>query len=428
MFVLLAALLTVPWSFWVIGSAYDRALREKTESLAARVRIQVSNSGWWYSTPDQVLEPLRTELFGDDAVQAVAFLDFRRNGVAAVRKSAQTPLPRSPQEVKSLLDADPSSYRVFYTWVEQGKPRGMIYMDFSRRGLWNHFWDSYWGLLKTVSIFTAVGIVLISTVAIAAYQFWTRAGKQRRRAELEQQGMLAERGLAAAVLAHEIRNPLAALRFQLHSLRRNCGDPQRVSATADTIDAELLRVQQLLQNYLAHERAQSLSVEAVDLQGAAQSLRALMAEMLRESGTRLEISSPPAPVLVACDPHALRQVLINLVLNAQQAMGRGGLITVAIGRQDEFGTISVADTGPGIPEEMRDRLFKPFATSKKDGSGIGLALVKRFVDNFGGSVQVESAPGQGAKFTLRLPLHGQAPSEASGAESIAGSVRPGAIT
>ena len=85
-------------------------------------------------------------------------------------------------------------------------------------------------------------------------------------------------------------------------------------------------------------------------------------------------------------------------------MGKGGTITINIGASDGFGAVSVADTGPGIPPEMRDQLFKPFATSKKEGSGIGLALVKRFVDNFGGSVTVESEPGQGATFHLKLPL------------------------
>src|SRR5690606_27828722 len=112
---------------------------------------------------------------------------------------------------------------------------------------------------------------------------------------------------------------------------------------------------------------------------------------------------------VACDPHALRQVLMNLVINAQQAMGRGGTITITVGRDAGFGTIDVSDTGPGIPPEMRDRLFKPFQTSKKKNSNIGLALVKRFVDNFGGSVTVESEPGKGATFKLRLPLAGAEP-------------------
>ena len=237
-----------------------------------------------------------------------------------------------------------------------------------------------------------------------AYQFWGSAERQRERAELEQQGQLAERGLTAAVLAHEIRNPLAALRFQLHSLRRNANQEERVAATADTIDNELVRIQQLLADYLAHEKAQAMRVTPVDLVEAAQNLQILMQELLRENDTRMFIHHAGPHPIVSCDPHALRQVLINLVINAQQAMGKGGSITINIGQADGFGTISVADTGPGIPPEMRDRLFKPFATSKKEGSGIGLALVKRFVDNFGGSVSVESEPAAGAIFHLKLPL------------------------
>ena len=118
---------------------------------------------------------------------------------------------------------------------------------------------------------------------------------------------------------------------------------------------------------------------------------------------------PQKPVHVTCDPHALRQILMNLVLNAQQAMGQGGRVTLSIGQSESFGTIDVADTGPGIPPEMQERLFKPFQSSKADGHGIGLALVKRFVDNFGGSVSVNSEVGRGTTFHLRLPLAEEGP-------------------
>ncbi len=224
--------------------------------------------------------------------------------------------------------------------------------------------------------------------------------------ELAQQGLVAQRGLTAAVLAHEIRNPLAALRFQLHSLRRNAVDPARVGATCDTIDSELSRIQQLVQDYLTHERADTMRVAPVNLFEAVRTLQAIMNEMLRTTDTQLTIQSSQTNVMVTCDPHALRQVLMNLVLNAQQAMGRDGRITIRIGQADGFGTIDVTDTGPGIPDEMRDRLFKPFQTTKQGGTGIGLALVKRFVDNFGGSITVDSHAGVGTTFHLRLPLAG----------------------
>jgi signal transduction histidine kinase len=236
----------------------------------------------------------------------------------------------------------------------------------------------------------------------------------QERAELARQGLLAERGLTAAVLAHEIRNPLAALRFQLHSLRKNAAETSRVAGMADTIDQELSRIQSLVSDYLEHESARTMRVQPVDLFDAASSLRTVMGELLRQTRTDLVIESAQrAPVNVMCDPHGLRQVLMNLVLNAHQAL-RGaagqGRISIRITQSDGFGAIDVADNGPGIAPEMRERLFKPFQTSKSDGHGIGLALVKRFADNFGGSVGVDSELGRGTTFHLKLPLAGAGPS------------------
>ncbi len=162
-------------------------------------------------------------------------------------------------------------------------------------------------------------------------------------------------------------------------------------------------MQQLVQDYLAHEKAQAFRVEAVSLIHALQTLKTIMDGLLRSTDTELTIPAAPN-VHVSCDPHALRQILMNLVLNAQQAMGRGGRISVAVREEPGFGIVSVSDTGPGIPPEMLDRVFKPFQTTKREGSGIGLALVKRFADNFGGHVTVESEPGKGATFHVKLPL------------------------
>ena len=411
-FVCIAALLTGPWAYWVLRAAHERDIAEKQDRLADRVKFQIASTSWdWplartFNHPQQLLKPLETELLGDDTVQAVVFLDDARNIGGYVRRNDAIPIPRSKAEAERMLHADSNSFRRMFPWEHKGQLRGIIYLDLSRSQLQRHFWKIEGPLLWRVILQSAVAFVVVSLVGIFAFRLWGSATRQRELAELEQRGLLAERGLTAAVLAHEIRNPLAALRFQLHSLRRRADDPQRVAATSDTIDSELSRIQALVQDYLAHERAQSLRVEPVDVTSAVRALQELMGELLRENGTRLSLVERAPGVTVMCDPHALRQVLMNLVINAQQAMGRGGVITITTDQSEGFGTIAVSDTGPGIPEEMKDRLFKPFATSKKEGSGIGLALVKRFVDNFGGSVAVASEPGRGATFTLRLPLAG----------------------
>jgi len=404
-FVGLAALLTWPWTLWVIEAAYERDVNQKVDRTAQRVKIHLSNPASWQSR-QQLLEPIRSEVLADNTVQAVCFFDYGRHYNKGVRRSPEVQVPQSLDEVQQMLHADPNHLRRAFLWEQTDGSglRGVIYLDLSVAEVKQQFWVMEGPLLIKVGTMTFVAFLVLSGVGILAYQFWGSAERQRERAQLEQQGQLAERGLTAAVLAHEIRNPLAALRFQLHSLRRNANQQERVTATADTIDNELVRIQQLLADYLAHEKAQAMRVTPVDLVEAAQNLQILMQELLRENDTRMFIHHVGPHPIVSCDPHALRQVLINLVINAQQAMGKGGTITINIAQADGFGTISVADTGPGIPPEMRDRLFKPFATSKKERSGIGLALVKRFVDNFGGSVSVESEPGQGATFHLKLPL------------------------
>jgi signal transduction histidine kinase len=246
--------------------------------------------------------------------------------------------------MKEMLSTpNPQSYRRAFVWEQNGETRGVIYLDLSIPELRHNFWRVEWPLIKKVGWQTFIAFLVVSGVGIMAYRFWGSAERERQRAELEQQGQLAERGLAAAVLAHEIRNPLAALRFQLHSLRRNANQEDRVAATADTIDNELVRIQQLLADYLAHEKAQAMRIMPVDLVDSAQNLQVLMG-IARESGTRMFINSARAPV-VSCDPHSPAD---ELVINAQQAISAGGTITITIGQSMAL-AISVADTGPGIP-------------------------------------------------------------------------------
>jgi signal transduction histidine kinase len=313
------------------------------------------------------------------------------------------------REDHTLIEKYGEFYTVSVPWKENGRTIGITYLELSRRDLNAEFWQKEGSLVKRVVALTAAAILILSGVGIYAYAVRLRINVERQRAEFTQQGSLAERGLTAAVLAHEIRNPLAALRFQLHSLRKNAVDEQRVQSTADTIDTELSRIQQLVTDYLEHEKARSMRVQAVDLEESARSLQTLLRELFKQTRTDFAVEAPAEPVLVTCDPHALRQILMNLVLNAQQAMGTDGHVTLRIGRENNFGALDVIDTGPGIPPEIREQLFKPFQTSKADGHGIGLALVKRFVDNFGGNVSVESAPGAGTAFRLRLPLASVSP-------------------
>jgi signal transduction histidine kinase len=379
----------------------------------------------------QMSDALKTEIISDPSVQTLVFYSIsyvRPEGgsdgdepepvlerLLAIVRDGQSVVPKlSGRDLQTLRqngmmkagDSRERTQRFFVPWESKGRVRGVTYVELSNAELRRDFWKKEARLLLQVVAWSTTGVLALSAVAIFAYRAWRRAGRLEERAELSRQGLLAERGLTAAVLAHEIRNPLQALRFQLHSLRKNAQDPARVGATSETIDSELSRIQQLVTDYLEHERAASLRTQSVDLTEAASTLKTVMDDLLHDRETRLTIVPPVRAVRVVCDPHGLRQVLMNLVLNAQQAMGAGGSITIRVAEDggNGMGIIEVTDTGPGIPEAMRDKLFKPFQTSKAEGHGIGLALVKRFVDNFGGSVEVESEAGRGTTFRLRLPL------------------------
>jgi signal transduction histidine kinase len=437
--VLLAGVLTVPWSYLVLRAAYDRDVTDNARQLAHRVEIQREMTYADAGGPLDLVFPLRekarerqmagalaTEIGSDPSVQTLIFYNilYQQNAppnpptpalaeyLAIIKRSDSVIEKLSVDDVVMLRDKGmmhiaqkgTQTQQFFIPWKRDGQVVGITYVELSNAALAKDFWKKEAALLFQVVAWSTTGVLALSAVGIFAYRSWQKASHVQQRAELAQQGLLAERGLTAAVLAHEIRNPLQALRFQLHSLRKNSGDPDRVTGTAETIDSELLRIQHLVTDYLEHEKAASVRVQSVDLQEAAEKLKTVMNELLRNSDTRFTIVPPPAPVHVTCDPHALRQILMNLVLNAQQAMGAGGSITLRIGRDEHFGMLDLSDTGPGIPQEMQASLFKPFQTSKKEGHGIGLALVKRFVDNFGGSVSVESELGRGTTFHLKLPL------------------------
>jgi two-component system sensor histidine kinase HydH len=415
-----ATALTVPWSYWVIKAAYDRDIIENARSIAQRVQLRVALAP--HNAIAQATDALATEISTDPTVITAFYYDLssRQNAgrllppIGWTRQKSETGMTLQVPDVKLepramadvLVEQRDNRYIIVVPWKSGPDVIGLTYLELSYPALRDAFWHKEGPLVKRVIAITAAAILVLSVVAIYAYGVRMKIAIVSERAELSQQGLVAERGLTAAVLAHEIRNPLAALRFQLHSLRKNALEADRVQNTADTIDAELSRIQQLVTDYLEHEKARSMRVQPVDLEQSARSLVKLLDELFNQTRTELKVIPAESRVIVTCDPHALRQVLINLALNAQQAMREGGVVTLKISRDpaEPFGIIDVADTGPGIPPDLLDRLFKPFQTTKEEGHGIGLALVKRFVDNFGGSITVDSEPGKGTTFHLRLPL------------------------
>ncbi|RMF87371.1 MAG: hybrid sensor histidine kinase/response regulator [Nitrospirae bacterium] len=212
-------------------------------------------------------------------------------------------------------------------------------------------------------------------------------------------------GQLASGLVHEIRNPLTGIVATLTHWR-NQGDlaPERQEAVSRMLE-ETRRVERLLADLLDYARPREVRYQRVLLAHLLGQAASLVSAKAEEQGVAVELSVEPEALIVEVDPHQLEQVLLNLCLNALQAMDGPGTLRLA-GRLRPGGVrIEVADTGPGIAPEIQHRIFQPFYTTRhaEGGTGLGLALVQRIVHDHGGEVAVESAPGRGTTFVLTLP-------------------------
>jgi signal transduction histidine kinase len=218
-------------------------------------------------------------------------------------------------------------------------------------------------------------------------------------------------GRLASAIAHEIRNPLNYINLTLDHLRTSLApaDEQKrkvVARLTDQLKAEVARINTRITEFLKYTRPASLELRRLDL-------RELVADSLRmvevqadESGveTRMETNAP-LPALSG-DREALRSVFTNLMINALHAMqGRdGGRLTVTLSSADGQALVRISDTGVGIPPENVGKIFEPYFSTKETGTGLGLAIAKKSVEDHGGTISVESRPGEGTTFTVALPL------------------------
>jgi len=235
--------------------------------------------------------------------------------------------------------------------------------------------------------------------------------------QMKERDRLAALGEMSAGLAHEIRNPLAAIKGAIQYL-----EPARLPTEdrefLEIIIEEVNRLNGVVTQFLDYSRPLKPSMAPGEVNDILdRTFRLLSAETPPPIEVRLELSAGLPRVL--CDAEQLKQVFLNLALNAFQAMPRGGRLTVATRverdelafwregkRRRDVVEIRFHDTGPGIPEEARENIFVPFYTTKEKGTGLGLAICQRIVKAHGGAIAVRSAPGGGAQFVISLPgLH-----------------------
>lgn len=234
---------------------------------------------------------------------------------------------------------------------------------------------------------------------------------------LEEEVRRAERlsalGTLAGGVAHEVRNPVSIIRASaqlLGSLPAVMADPESQEYLS-VITQEADRVDRLVEDLLHYARAGDLSLGQVDLEELVRNTVARLASLAEQAGIVITVEEEPGLPVLEADADKLEQALLNLGLNAIEALqtadppsGEGGRVIFAVERADGGVRCTVSDNGPGIPEEVRAHIFDPFFTTRDEGTGLGLAIVQRIVADHGGTIDVVSEPGNGTTFTIWLPV------------------------
>ena len=216
-------------------------------------------------------------------------------------------------------------------------------------------------------------------------------------------------GQLGAGLAHEIRNPLHALRINLHTLKRALTTrtpltADEVAATIRESDLEIDRLNGLLQDLLQFTSPATGTRGALDVSREMQATLNLLSEDFRRQQMQVESDLTPQSVVVSLDPVRLRQIILNLLTFAQHNTGHDGVIEVQVSTQGYHAEIVVADGGPTLTDDQQSRLFEPFQAPAPTGSGLGLALVKSFAEAVGGAVSCERRDPTGNRIRVWLPL------------------------
>jgi signal transduction histidine kinase len=223
--------------------------------------------------------------------------------------------------------------------------------------------------------------------------------------ELELSRRLSSIGRLTSGVGHEVKNPINAIVVHLELLKTKLGG---ASAPAlrhlEVIDAEIHRLDRVVQTLVDFTRPVELALREQDLRPVLGDVLALAAEELSTRNVTLVSHLPSRPLMANIDADLLKQAVLNVIENGAQAMPEGGRLEVTLEEERKVALLRIADEGPGIPEEIREKIFDLYFTTKSEGSGIGLAMTYRILQLHYGSVQVQSEQGRGAEFQLRIPL------------------------
>ena len=364
----------------------------------------------WIDDHDPNLNP-RSPLTTDDERQAFKELnrvyDDYLSSARAVHSNALPALVSSGQ----LAQLDP-----FNAQAERMRDLVRRLTDAHRTAEAGFFANANASLANIQLILIASVVILLALVAAMGWVIYhdmiapLQTKLVRSQTLLERQQKLATLGTLAAGIAHEIRNPLTSLKARLYTLEKHLQAVPAARKDTDIISAEVSRLEHIVKDVLSFARPSDPKLETIAADNIIREVQGLMSPSLESRGVQLVIESSPE-FLLRTDSGHLKQVLVNLVRNAAEAIEDAGTVTLRTraaraplgGRETEAVILEVADDGKGIPPEVEKRLFDPFFSTKETGTGLGLPIAARIVEKLGGMLQYQTRPGHGTTFGVVLP-------------------------
>lgn len=213
----------------------------------------------------------------------------------------------------------------------------------------------------------------------------------------------------AGGLAHEVRNPLSTMRLNLDLLAEDfqgaeTSRDRRALQKIERVRKESHRLQEIVENFLQFARVREVALQPADLNAVVDEMRDFCEPQAACHGIVVRTHYAPDLSVVSMNPDLFKQAILNLILNAQHAMPQGGELLLTTRGDGSSVVLDVTDTGCGIPSESHTRVFEPFFSTRPGGTGLGLSYTRRIIEAHGGSIALESEPGKGSKFSIRLPV------------------------
>jgi signal transduction histidine kinase len=271
----------------------------------------------------------------------------------------------------------------------------------------------YFDAVRNARTRSLVALAVAFLLIAAAWYSFIRL--VRRAAEAERHAALSDRlralGTLTAGIAHEIRNPLGILTLEIEELRAIVRAMEETPARKDlaaietNLKSEVARLSNLTEQFLDYARPARTETGKTNLAESLPMMLRLFSKGIAAEKRTFEESIATGDLTVALDEPRLRQVVLNLLRNADEALGdRKGTIRVALVAEGETALLTVVDDGPGMAPEVAAQVFDPFFTTRAEGTGLGLSLCRNIVETAGGTISLESTPGSGSRFSVRLPL------------------------